>query len=116
MQVRLKATGEVLVRELRLARNVWARTRGLMLAGRLPEGSGLDIRPCSSIHMMFMRQRIDAVFYDRAFRVTRVVNNLPTWYGLAFAPRGTRGVIELSPGSASTVNVGAELEFTGERG
>ena len=116
MQVRLNNSGEVLVRDLRVARNVWARTRGLMLARRLPEGSGLDIRPCSSIHMMFMRQRIDAVFYDRAFRVTRVVSDLPTWYGLAFAPRGTWGVIELPPLAASQVNVGDVLEFAEERG
>jgi uncharacterized membrane protein (UPF0127 family) len=82
-----------------------------MLAGRLGPGEGLDIRPCSSIHMMFMRQRIDAVFYDREFRVTRVKHNLATWYGVAFAPRKTWGVLELPPGAAAGIEPGDELEF-----
>ena len=116
MQVSVGSTGEVIASDLRLARNVIARTRGLMLAPKLAPGTGLDIRPCSSIHMMFMRGRIDAVFYNRDFRVTKVVHRLPTWYGLAFGGKGAWAVIELPPGAAAGVHAGDELVFNEEAG
>ncbi len=93
------------------AGNPWARFRGLMLSRRLEEGSALIIEPCGSIHMMFMRFPIDAVFYDRDLRVTRVVRNLRPWTGLAFGGRGARGVIELPVGAASATEPGHLLQF-----
>jgi len=110
-QVRIQRTGELLVTDLRRANNCFARTRGLMLAGKLPAGAGLDINPCASIHMMFMRFPIDAVFYDRNFRVTKVVRNLRQWIGLSFGGKGARGVIELPAGTAGDVEAGDVLEF-----
>jgi len=82
-----------------------------MLAPPLGPGTGLDINPCNSIHMMFMRGRIDAVFYDREFRVTKVARRLPTWYGLAFGGRRAAGVLELPAGAAAGVNAGDQLQF-----
>jgi uncharacterized membrane protein (UPF0127 family) len=82
-----------------------------MLRRALPAGSALDIRPCSSIHMMFMRFPIDAVFYDREGKVTRVARNLRPWFGIAFGGRGARGVVELPAGGAETVTPGDSLEF-----
>jgi uncharacterized membrane protein (UPF0127 family) len=104
-------TGAELVSDLREARGVWGRFRGLMLAKRLPAGAGLDIRPCSSIHMMFMRFRIDAVFYDADRRVTKVARNVPTWVGISLGGKGAKGVIELPAGAASGVEAGDQLEF-----
>lgn len=82
-----------------------------MFAAPLKPGQGLDIRPCNSIHMMFMRFRIDAVFYDKSGTVVRVASNLPTWRGLAFGGRRAAGVLELPAGSAADVSVGDHLEW-----
>lgn len=109
--VRVARTGALLVEDLREARGAWGRFRGLMLAKRLPAGAGLDIYPCSSIHMMFMRFRIDAVFYNGEKSVTKVARNVPTWVGLAFGGRGAKGVIELPSGAAGDVQTGDQLEF-----
>ena len=76
-----------------------------MLTRTLPEGTGLNIMPCNSIHMMFMRFPIDAVFYNQERTVTRVARNLRPWVGLAFGGRGAKGVIELPAGSAAAVQV-----------
>ena len=108
-QVRLG--DRVLVADLKVAHNVVQRTRGLMLARPQAPGQGLEIRPCNSIHMMFMRSRIDAVFFDRQLRVVKVSSNLPTWWGLSFGGRKAAGVLELPPGAATGVQVGDQLEW-----
>jgi uncharacterized membrane protein (UPF0127 family) len=109
--VRVARTGAVLVHDLREAHGAWGRFRGLMLAKPLPSGVGLDIYPCSSIHMMFMRFRIDAVFYDAGRRVTKVARNVPVWIGISFGGKGAKGVIELTAGGAAGVEAGEQLEF-----
>jgi hypothetical protein len=109
--LRVKDGGTVLATDVRQARSVVSRTRGLMLRAALEPGCGLDIRPCGSIHMMFMRFPIDAVFYDREGRVTRVARRLRPWVGLAFGGRGARGVVELPAGAAEGVQAGDILEF-----
>lgn len=102
-------TGRVLARQATVARSLWARFRGLMLRRELPDGEGLIIEPCSSIHMMFMRFAIDAVFYDREHRVTRVARRVRAWWGFALGGRGARGVIELPVGAADGVSPGDQL-------
>lgn len=114
--LRIKGTGTVLAAEVRLARSMLERTRGLMFSSGLAEGSALDIRPCNSIHMMFVRFPIDAVFYDRDGRVTKVARRVRPWTGMAFGGRRARGVIELPCGAADAVRDGDTLEFPGDPG
>lgn len=96
---------------VRPAHGVVSRTRGLMLRRSLAEGEALDIRPCGSIHMMFMRFPIDAVFYDKQNRVTKVAENVRPWTGIAMGGKGAHGVIEMQAGTAGHVLPGDLLEF-----
>jgi hypothetical protein len=105
-------SGAPVAERARIADNPWTRFRGLMLARRLDAGEGLVIKPCGSIHMMFMRFPIDAVFFDAENRVTKVARNVKPWRGLAFGGRGAKGVIELPAGAASHVEAGHELRFS----
>ncbi len=82
-----------------------------MLRRGLDIGGGLVIEPCNSIHMMFMRFPIDAVFYNKAHEVTRVARGLRPWTGFALGGRGARGVIELPEGAAQGVEPGHRLVF-----
>ena len=86
-----------------------------MLRKTLGDGEALDIRPCGSIHMMFMRFPIDAVFYDREFRVTKVASRVKPWTGIAFGGKGAHGVIEMRAGTAGSVHAGDLLEFEAEK-
>lgn len=104
-------TGARLAERAESATNPWTRFRGLMLRGGLAAGEGLVIRPCSSIHMMFMRFPIDAVFFDKEGRVTRVARNVRPWTGMAMGGRGAKGVIELPVGAAEGVEPGHQLQF-----
>ena len=101
----------VVAADVRAAHGVVSRTRGLMFRGNLGDGEALDIRPCGSIHMMFMRFPIDAVFYDRENRVTKVAQHLRPWTGIAMGGKGARGVIEMPAGAAGEVRPGDLLEF-----
>lgn len=97
-----------------MATNPWTRFRGLMLRRALPPGGGLVIRPCGSIHMMFMRFRIDAVFFDRENRVTKVARRVQPWTGFALGGRGAWGVVELPAGAAEGTEPGHVLEFAAD--
>lgn len=100
-----------LIERLEVAISWWARFRGLMMRRELLPGSALRIEPCGSIHMMFMRFPIDAVFYDADHRVTRVARRLRPWTGIATGGRGARGVIEMPAGAADGIEPGMLLEF-----
>ncbi len=106
-----KTTGAVVADHATSATNPWTRFRGLMLRSALGPGEGLIIRPCSSIHMMFMRFPIDAVFFDKDQRVTKVARNVRPWRGLAFGGRGAKCVIELPLGAAAGIEAGHQLAF-----
>ena len=104
-------TGRTIAENLAEADTFATRVRGLMFRSELGPGEGLRIEPCGSIHMMFMRFAIDAVFYDRDGRVTKVGRNVRPWIGVAFGGRGARGVIELANGAADDVEPGDTLAF-----
>jgi uncharacterized protein len=81
------------------ARSVWLRMKGLLGRRELPAGEGVLLEPASSIHMLFMRFPIDAVFLDRELRVQKVVERLKPWRFAAC--RGARSVLEIAAGEAS---------------
>lgn len=106
-----RTTGKDVATSVKVAATFWQRFRGLMLKGRLDTGEALAFRPGGSIHMMFMRFPIDAIFCDSEGRVTRVARNLRPWIGIATAPRGSKLLIELGAGAARDVEAGHLLEL-----
>ena len=97
-------SGRVLAEKLEIPGTMFGRGLGLMFRGNLPAGRGMWINPCSSIHMMFMNFRIDAVFLDTGERVRKVYRRLPRWYGVGFA-LGAHSVLELPPGSTAGIDL-----------
>ncbi|HZQ16612.1 MAG TPA: DUF192 domain-containing protein [Gaiellaceae bacterium] len=83
------------------------RMRGLLGRDALEPGEGMLFRPASSIHMLFMRFAIDAIFCDRDLRVLGVVRELRPWRFAA--KRGAKVVIELAAGAAADVSAGDRL-------
>jgi uncharacterized membrane protein (UPF0127 family) len=86
-----------------LAETPSARLRGLLGRARLERGEGILLRPASSIHMLFMRFAIDAIFLDAENRVLRVAAELKPWR-LA-ACRGAKAVVELAAGECARVGL-----------
>lgn len=101
------ADGSVVVEHIDVADTVWRRFIGLMGRRELPAGHGICIRPCSSIHMFFMRFPIDAVFVDADGRIVRLYETLRPWRVTRIVRRA-KAVLELPAGTASAhrLNVG----------
>jgi uncharacterized membrane protein (UPF0127 family) len=75
------------------------RGRGLLGRSGLDLDQGLLIVPCASIHTMFMRFPIDAVFFDPEGLVTQLTVHLKPW---RFAWGGrAQACLELASGGAA---------------
>jgi uncharacterized protein len=100
-------TGKVLADQLEVPRTFVGRGIGLMFRRRLDPGRGMWINPCEggSIHMLFMRFAIDAVFLDQQERVKKVYPNLPAWYGVVWLVWGAQSVLELPAGSTAEIDL-----------
>ena len=107
-----EADGKTVVSDLEIATSTVARTRGLLGRSSLPQGAGLLLLPCGSIHMWFMRFPIDAAFLDREMRVLKISRNLKPW-ALGWAPRQTHCVLETAVGVLADLKPGDRLKENG---
>ena len=96
--------GAELAPEVRLATSLWARFWGLMGRRSLPDGHGLLLRPCSSVHMFFMRFPIDVIFLDRDSRVVKIIPAMKPWRA-ALGGRGAHSALELNAGAAEAAGL-----------
>jgi uncharacterized protein len=102
-------TDEALAERVEVAVTRRDRRKGLLGRTGLEPSSALIIAPCFSIHTMFMRFDIDAVFVDDAGRAVKVVRDMTPW---RIAVNATaHAVVELPAGSLRDreVNIGDRL-------
>jgi uncharacterized membrane protein (UPF0127 family) len=103
--------GRLLLGQLRFARSMGTRMKGLLGRRSLDEGEGLAFRE-KSIHMLFMRMPIDAVFCDGELRVLKVVPELKPWRFAA--SRSARFVLEIAAGDAKRLGIVAGVALRAE--
>ena len=104
------STGTTIAAAVAMAETPWQRFVGLMGRRELAADAGLCLRPCSSIHMFFMRIPVDAVFVDKEGVVVRIYPSLRPWR-VTRVVRKAKACIELPAGSlaAAGVSVGDRL-------
>lgn len=104
--------GTELASQALAARTFWPRLVGLLGRSRLEAGEGLVLERCNSIHMMFMRFAIDAVYVDKSGRVIKTVSLLKP-FRVSGVLRGGHSVIELPAGTIAQTGTtaGDELHF-----
>ncbi len=90
--------GTVVADKLKVADTFGKRLRGLMGRSELPQGEGLMITPCNSIHTFFMRFPIDVLFIDEYLFVVHIIPSLKP-YRLSPLVRTARSVVELPAGT-----------------
>jgi uncharacterized protein len=93
-----RADGAVVCERCLVAATPLRRIRGLLGRKDLPPGEGLLLRPASSIHTLFMRFPIDAVFLDRDLIVRKITTELKPW---RFAFGRSRAILELAAGECA---------------
>jgi len=102
----------VLASRVVTAGSLWGRFRGLMGRPGLDDGEGLWFPGDASIHMLFMRFPIDAVFMAPGgeagtWRVVAIRPGLRPWRDVVWWVRGARGCLELASGAAARAGLGA---------
>ena len=104
--------GTEVSKHVTIAGSLWSRFVGLMGRRELADGAALCIRPCSSIHMFFMRFPIDAVFVDADGAIVRVYASIKPWRA-TWIVRGAKACLELPAGTATKhgLEVGSRLEL-----
>lgn len=102
--------GEVLAERAEVADTFWSRFLGLQWRRPIASGTGLVLLPNSSIHMLFMRFPIDAVFVDHEGRVVRVARGLRPWISMAVASQALY-CVELPAGAAGAAAPGHVIEL-----
>jgi len=110
--IRHRRTGDTLVERAGWYDSLWNRFRGLMLRSPLPDGEGIVLVPCNSVHMALMRMALDVVYFDRDDKVVKTVTGLKP-YRVSFGGRRARAAIELPAGTLarSRIAVGDALDF-----
>ena len=96
--------------EVKIANTFLTRLAGLMFQKKLPQGTGLLLVPCNSVHMCFMRFAIDVIYLDKDYKIIEIVKNLKPWIGLSlYSPAWA--TLEMTAGEAERcgLKVGEKL-------
>ncbi len=114
-RLRRVSDGSVVCERVVAGRSFGQRFRGLMGRDQLDPDEGLYLET-SSIHMMFMRFPIDALFLARrgatgACDAVGLREHLPPWRGVVLPVRGAHAVIELPAGALARHGVVAGVRF-----
>lgn len=113
-QLRVRRTTDdvVVCGRLEMGRSFSQRFLGLMGRAAIDDDQGLFLET-SSIHMMFMRFPIDALFVAKpdgagSRRVVAVRRELPPWRGIVMPVRGADGVVEMAAGRLDRLGVSVD--------
>jgi uncharacterized protein len=88
---------QFLAERLSVADTFWKSLLGLLPRNELPQGEGLWLVPCQSVHTIGMRFPIDVVFLDRGGIVLHLQEQMKSFRVSRHISRA-RGVLELPAG------------------
>ena len=95
--MKLRKSDDILIDSVEPAFSLGSRMRGLLGRKGIPNGHALYIKPCSSIHTVCMRFKLDLIFLDRSFNVIKIVRNVSP-SRMVLGGKGAASVIELESG------------------
>ena len=99
MRIVNHSRGRVVADQVEIAASFWSRGKGLIGRKSLPQGYGLVLRPCGSIHMFFMSIPLDVLHLDKDGRVVKILHGIKPWRAGPLVPK-SRWVVELPAGTA----------------
>lgn len=105
-----KTKEQKILSDLKIAKNLWTRMKGLLGTTGLSADEGLWIHRCNSVHTFFMNYPIDCVFLDKKLKVVSTVENIKP--GRLIWPQwGADSVVEMKAGQIKNLKIksGEEL-------
>ena len=103
----------ILADDLSTADNFFKRFVGLMFKKELPQGAGLHIIPCNSIHMCFMNFPLDIIFLSNDLEILSIIEGIKPWKVSKIISKAN-SVLELPIGTIAKTSsaVGDKLTIT----
>lgn len=100
-----------------VAKTIFNRLKGLMGSKELKLNEGLWLIPCNSIHMLFMKYSIDAIFLNKDLQIIALYPQLQPWSFSKIHFRA-RSVLEIHSGRIENIGLklGDELEAYNQEG
>jgi uncharacterized membrane protein (UPF0127 family) len=96
-------SGAELGRQVIIADGWWSRTVGLLGRSALPEGEGILLSPCGSIHTVGLRFPIDVAFLDALGRIVASRHAVAPGR-LAFGGESAEATLELPAGTLAATD------------
>jgi uncharacterized membrane protein (UPF0127 family) len=105
---------KMLARVLTVADTFLRSLMGLIGKSSLPEGNGLWILPCQSVHTFWMRFPIDLIFLDRQKTVIHLVEGMkPFRVSRHFTKASSVLELPVNVIRKTTTRVGDQIEISG---
>src|SRR3954462_7326827 len=106
--------GATLAERGRVAATWWSRGRGLLGTSTLPQGEGLLISPCNSIHSFFMQYPFDAIFINKQGTIVHLIRAMKP-SRLSRIVFSAHSVLELTAGTieATGTQIGDKIRWDG---
>ena len=79
MKIVNQSKNQILALNASLALNPITRMIGLLGRKGLNDNEALVLKPCNSVHTLFMRFQIDVLFVDRNSKVVEAISELKPW-------------------------------------
>ncbi|MSQ15517.1 MAG: DUF192 domain-containing protein [Dehalococcoidia bacterium] len=105
-------TGRWVAEDVQIAGSFFSKGKGLLGRKSIPDGYGLLIRQCNSIHSFFMAFPFDALFLDKRNTVIHIIRAMPA-NRISPILRSAHSVLELRAGKLdeTMTGVGDIIEF-----
>jgi uncharacterized membrane protein (UPF0127 family) len=106
------SNGTEIANEISKAYTFFTRLKGLMFSKSLPEGHGLHIQPCQSIHTFFMNYPLDVLYLNKELEIIGLEEEImPSKIGQVY--KNGNSVLELPRGTIqkSGTKVGHKIKL-----
>lgn len=104
MKIYNSTQNNLIADDVKIAENFFTRSVGLLSRKSLAENEGLIIKPCCSIHTLFMRFPIDVLFVNRKNKIVGLYENVKP-YRILPIHLTSHYVVELYAGQIALKNI-----------
>lgn len=66
---------QVILSDVKIAKNPFSRMKGLLFTKEILPGKGLCLKPCNGVHSIGMRYAIDVIYLNKAGAIQKIIHD-----------------------------------------